>query len=537
MIRIGLIAATSYFLDQIETWAVHEGLRVLGKSGLLVEVEGDLATIEKSLRIKLHALTHGWHTNHQPHLPVGVKAVAGLSTQGRGYPHSRVIDNPVPRLATTGPAPGLMPDQVLAGYHVTDTATGKGQVIGIAEWGVSFQQSDIDLFSQVAKLPQAHVTVVPIDGYQNTFSSADGPEATLDISWAHAMAPEADIRVYMAPAATAHTSWPMEVTKLLNTVLTDAVKPTVLSISYGDGEDQFHASDLRAWDHLFSELQARGTTVLVSSGDQGAYGLHVAEQPQVRRVDAPASCPHGVAVGGTALFMNGTKFEGEEAWSNDVNMGAGGGGYSTVFTRPSYQDALTPQASMRGVPDLAAVASLDTMCFLVYNSSYTMVGGTSWAAPLVAGLLTRLVEKHGGPVGDIHEMLYAHGSTLCRDITIGNNNCYAVTGYECATGWDPVTGWGSPLYDQWSSVWGTTSTPGSSPTHLSVTPTVKELALAQSGAYSSQMMALQSAAKVVYAAQEAMSANAVKALAEHPVGYYNTIQRNAAQLWVAGIHH
>lgn len=534
--RIGLIAQSPWVLDTIEQWALDAGLKVLEKSGLLVTAEADLEHVEHALNVQFARLEKGWHTADQPTLPPHVVAVSGLSTQGQLYPHVRahLLDHPLPPLVTNGPHPGLTPSQVNAAYGVTASEDGTGQVIALAEWGQTFQQSDIDLFCTDLSLPPATVDVVPIGGFVNTFNPQTALEATLDVEWAHAMAPGATLRVYMAPGGQDDIAWGLQVTTLLNTVLTDSVVPAVLSISYGDGEDQFPATELAAWEHLIAAITAKGTVVCVSSGDQGAYGLHTFQQSQIPRVSGPSSCPSALAVGGTALYMNELTFEDEWAWSNDVNIGATGGGYSTVFTRPSYQDALTPQPTMRGVPDVAAVGAVDTEAFLIINGQYAMVAGTSLAAPIIAGLLTRVTQAAGKLLGDIHAALYAHGGTLCRDITVGNNTCFAVPGFYAEPGWDACTGWGSPQYPAWQSLWGKGASPVSSTPTNPATLTVAQLASAPDGAYGSANMPLQDAARTV---QSALGSANFFGFCHQPTGYFDAAQRAAFTLWSAGVRH
>ena len=532
--KLGIIGASPFVLDALESWAVGEGLKVIEKSGLLVKVEADLDTVEDALKIRLDRLEHGWHTTDQPTLPHGALAVSGLSTTGKVYPHIRAhkLDHPMPPLVTNGPHPGLTPSQVNAAYSVTGSEDGTGYTMGIAEWGETFQQSDIDLFCTDLQLPPATVQVVPIGGFVNTFNPQTALEATLDIQWGHAMAPGATLRVYMAPGGQDDVAWGLQVTTLLNAVLTDSVTPAVLSISYGDGEDQFPATELAAWEHLIAAITAKGTVVCVSSGDQGAYGLHTFQQPQIPRVSGPSSCPSAVAVSATALFMTDLTLEDEWAWSNDANLGATGGGYSTVFARPSYQEGLNPQPTMRGVPDVSALGSVDTEGFMIIDGQYATVAGTSLSTPIVAGILTRVTQAKGSLLGDIHTILYQQGSAICRDITVGNNNCFAVTGFETQPGWDSVTGWGSPLYPQWLAIFGKGENPVTQPTVNPATLTVAQLASAADGAYGASNMSLQEAARVV---QTALQSANFFGLCHQPTGYFDSAQKAAFTLWTAGV--
>lgn len=535
--HLGLIARSPFVMDALEHWAIDAGFALIEKSGLLVLIEGDLKKIEDAFRVKFHQFDHGWHTDDTPTLPSGAVAVSGLSTKGRLYSHARAhkLDNPVPPLTTNGPRPGLTPSQVLAAYGVSGSADGSGQTMGIAAWGQSYQQSDIDQFCQDFHIPSPNITEVPISGYTAAFNAQDGPELTLDICWALAMAPHAAIRIYNAPGGTSDASWGLQVTALLNAVLTDSISLAALNISYGDGEDQFLPSDLTAWEHLISEITKKGTVVVVSSGDQGAYGLHALQQPQIPRACAPASCPSALAVGATALYMNDLTVEDEWAWSNDLNDGATGGGYSTVFARPNYQDGLSPQPAMRGVPDMAALGAVDTEALLYYDGQYLGIAGTSLSAPIVAGIIARLTPAKGSGLGDIHAVLYQHGPTLCRDITVGNNNCFAVTGFYAEPGWDPVTGWGSPIYPQWLTLFGKGGAPVTPiPTVNPATLSVSQLAQGHDGAYGAANIPLQQDARTV---QTALQSANFFGLCHRPTGYFNTAQEAAARLWQAGVRH
>jgi subtilase family serine protease len=135
-----------------------------------------------------------------------------------------------------------------------------------------------------------------------------------------------------------------------------------------------------------------------------------------------------------------------------------GGGFSSIFTKPAYQDTLptgsTPIAATRGVPDVAFQASSRTGP-LVYDTAlgaggWFIVGGTSCSAPQFAGLVAIADQIAGHGLGQINPTLYqlasgANYSTYFYDVTTGNNQADpSVPGYQASTGWDPVTGLGTP---------------------------------------------------------------------------------------------
>jgi kumamolisin len=186
-----------------------------------------------------------------------------------------------------------------------------------------------------------------------------------------------------------------------------------------------------------------GVTVCVASGDNGSSdGVNDGAD----HVDFPAASPHVLACGGTSLQASGTAIGGETVWNDGAQGGASGGGVSTVFTLPAWQDGLhTTQTSgnaapltMRGVPDVSGDADPQTGYKVRIDGTDTVIGGTSAVAPLWAGLIARINATNGRPVGFANPTLYATPAAL-RDITQGNNGDFAA-----GPGWDACTGLGSP---------------------------------------------------------------------------------------------
>jgi len=531
--RIGLVLETPWDRTWTARWAQGQGLQVQEAPGWVVWVTGDAETVARAFGIRWQDDPTGWHTDDAPVLPPGVVAVSGLSTRGR-LVHQSVRADALPPIRTTG-RPGYAPDQIATAYHTTGAQeTGAGQVIALAEWGQTPSETDIAAFCEQLGLGTPTIQQVPVGA---VMVLVPGIEATLDGEWALALAPRATLRYYIAPGGTDDTAWAAQVTALLDAVLQDTVVPTVLSISYADGEDRLPATELQGWDYLIRQIQARGTTVLAASGDTGAYGLPATllNREQIRRVMVPAACPSVLAVGGTALYMSADTYEDERAWENRVNVGASGGGYSTVFARPAYQDALPNPPTGRGVPDIAAVADVTTPVRVLFNGQWSLIGGTSLATPVMAALLALAAEHAGYRFGDLHPWLYAKAGAVNRDITAGNNQCYAVPGYEAGPGWDPVTGWGPILYDKMVANLPPNPAGETSPSVNPADLTVEELAAAPDGKFGPALVPLQEAARTVVAAAAAVGQNAVAAFAEHPVGYYDAVQRAAARLWDAGV--
>jgi subtilase family serine protease len=171
-----------------------------------------------------------------------------------------------------------------------------------------------------------------------------------------------------------------------------------------------------------------------------------------------------LAAGGTSLTASHTTgdYIRETAWglpfgSPGTAFQASGGGFSHLISRPAYQDGLPGIGARRGVPDVASDASGHTgMALVISDNGKTFIrnsGGTSASAPFWAGLIALADQYAGRHLGFVNPAVYRIGrSARCRqafhDITTGNNTVMfphkTIKGYRAATGWDPVTGWGSP---------------------------------------------------------------------------------------------
>ncbi len=177
----------------------------------------------------------------------------------------------------------------------------------------------------------------------------------------------------------------------------------------------------------------------------GTTGQPTASADGEQHVDFPASAPHALACGGTRLDASGTTISSETVW-NDVSDGATGGGVSRQFALPSYQSTANVPDNVdtgqpgRGVPDVCGDADPQTGYTIRVDGNDETIGGTSAVAPLWAGLVARLNQELGAPVGFVQPRLYPLlGDPGFHDITQGNNGKYSA-----GPGWDACTGLGSP---------------------------------------------------------------------------------------------
>jgi subtilase family serine protease len=163
-------------------------------------------------------------------------------------------------------------------------------------------------------------------------------------------------------------------------------------------------------------------------------------------VDFPASSPYVLGCGGTTLTATPTSITSEVVWNDGANGGASGGGISSFFPTPSWQagkkviqnDGTSIALTKRGVPDVAGDADPATGYNVRVDGTDTVVGGTSAVAPLWAGLIARINQTTGTPMGYLNPHLYNKPQAL-RDITRGSNG-----EFEASMGWDACTGLGSP---------------------------------------------------------------------------------------------
>ena len=314
-------------------------------------------------------------------------------------------------------------------------------------------------------------------------------ETALDVEWAHAIAPLANIlNVTTNPAETLGVQGFPTMMNAEQFII-DNHLASVISQSFASAEDAFASTQsLMNLRHAYVSAAANGVTVLGSSGDGGTanQSFTPVNHPKTfpfPTVEWPASDPLVTGVGGTYLCtdaVTGTSVDSvsppTRCQSNpgvrEVGWIDSGGGFSHVFAKPGYQDTLpagsTAIDTMRGVPDVAYQASALTGV-LVYDTApgdassglicpsgnpcsagWYVVGGTSASAPQWSGLVAIADQIAGHGLGLINPTLYSLASggsysTYFYDVTTGNNQADpTVPGYPATTGWDPVTGLGTP---------------------------------------------------------------------------------------------
>lgn len=320
-------------------------------------------------------------------------------------------------------------------YKIPRDFNGNGQTIGIIELGGGYNINDLNTYFK--NLGQTHIPTiksVSIDGAQNNPSDTNSSiEVVLDIEIAGSIASASTIVVYFAPNTT--VGFYDAIWYATNDTINN---PSILSISWGFPEVLSYPGTLMAFDSLFSKAISKGMNIFVASGDNGSSDGIQNGNPHV---DFPASSPNVIGCGGTTI-NNISDPNSETVWHN--NTGSSGGGYSTVFSKPSYQ--LNNNSNQyRGVPDVCGNADPNTGYSIYINGQYIMVGGTSAVAPLWAGFTALLNQSNAGQSIGFLNIPFYQNQYILKDITIGNNDTVPNTNnlYNASKGWDPCTGLGS----------------------------------------------------------------------------------------------
>jgi kumamolisin len=315
---------------------------------------------------------------------------------------------------------------------------GEGQTINYIELGGGVTPADLEKFQAGSS---AQVSWQAIEGATNNPDDQDSSvEVMLDVEVGVAVAPKAKHVVWFGPNTSQG---------FLDTYkAAAATKPTVISISWGQGENLWEPEIRAEFDAAITAAAAQGIATTVAAGDNGSSD---GEEDGSVHVDFPASAVNAIACGGTELIKNGSGSS-ETAWNDGMDGGATGGGVSTVFAVPSWQADLqfqtvdgTPQkSSFRIVPDVAGNADPRTGYEIFAgedNPEGEVVGGTSAVAPLWAGLIALVMAERGGkPFSKpVNQVLYDLSKEFNENIPGNNGKDESIKNQ-----FDSVTGLGTP---------------------------------------------------------------------------------------------
>jgi subtilase family serine protease len=550
--RFGL---SSSDLATVSSWLTSQGFTITGvaKSSTFITFSGTVGQVQQAFGTTIHNVSlHG-----EPHItnltdPTLPSAIANVTLAVTGLndfklkPRSRArnitSDSVQPGFTTTvGGVTShyIAPGDLYTIYDYPPSSTINGTGITIAVMGVTdltqgnvLPDANITAFRTAAGLPAINLKL-QLTGTDPGISTTDIDEAHLDVEWSGASAPGATILYVYGSDVLANS--------LTYAIDTSPTIAPIITISYGGCESGFGASFLATYNQLLQMANAKGITVMSSSGDDGATDCDTSGvASEGLNVDFPSSSPFVTSAGGTqfsgdvsnaSTYWNtnnasnnssAKSYIPEQPWNETTTSGgldaggAGGGGASGFFSKPAWQVGMgVPSDSSRDVPDVSlnAAAMHDgyvvcsqgscTNGFLAANGQANVFGGTSFVAPSLAGILALVEQKLGtGALGNIGPTLYglANGptaSSIFHDIITGNNsvvcsqgtpNCPSggSIGYNAGTGYDQATGLGTldvnMLVTNWASATptGTGSTIGAALTTTTVTTTSQLCAVSTS---------------------------------------------------------
>jgi subtilase family serine protease len=525
-------------LAKVSSWLQSQGLTVNGVSRNRNEIffSGSAGQVEYALRTELHRYSFDGEQHMANSSDVSLPdAFAGEVLGVRGlndfHPKPR-FRKPLARFTSNVSGNHfVIPADFATLYDVPSSFDGTGQtiaVVGQTLLNASNSTSDLDAFRSAAGLPATTSTnfkLIQVPGTGTaTACTGDQTETDLDLEWTEGIAKNATIKFVYAGngSGTNCNNRTKNVFDALQYSIANKVAP-IISISYGNCEANLGKSFVLTVQQWAQQANAQGQTISGPAGDEGAADCDTGTSAtHGLAVDVPAAIPEVTGVGGSEFTgdaaatvtvatgcaaattdwgpsCTGTSSAGtalhyitEKTWNDppvkgSSSLSAGGGGASTIFSKPSWQSGTgVPNDGKRDVPDIALnasnahdsylICSQDfftgtagvTSCANGFRSSSTNtannnlldgVGGTSAGAPTFAGVLALINQAtNSNGLGNVNPMLYAlaaSSSTAFHDITSGNNNapctsgttnCPAGTtsfGFSAGAGYDQVTGLGS----------------------------------------------------------------------------------------------
>jgi len=441
--------------DAVVRYVKANGFTVVGGSrdGMNVEIKGPVSAIEAAFHVSMMSYRHPsenrvfYAPDREPTtgLSFSLWHISGLDNYSLPHPmlarksdyakaHGISPESLVKHATTgSGPSASFLGSDMRAAYYGATSLTGSGQNLGLLEY-LGTDLADLNTYyKNVGQTNNVPITLLSVDGtstsclYTRKGRYCDDTEQTLDMTQALGMAPGlSSLVMYIGSTDTA----------IISAMTTHKPLPTTIGCSWG-----WTPADPSTLDPYFEKMAAQGQTFFAASGDASTWS---------RRNEAwPADDANIVSVGGTDL----TTVSAGGAWASETAWVDSGGGISPdKIAIPSWQklsgvinSSNKGSTTYRNGPDVSANANFtfytcadQTACLA---NEY---GGTSFAAPMWAGFISLVNQQAGSPVGFINPTIYAQNitssySTDFYDITSGKSGSYsAVTGY------DLVTGWGSP---------------------------------------------------------------------------------------------
>jgi subtilase family serine protease len=434
----------------------RSGLTVTGGSrdGMDVQVSGPVAAVEAAFNVKMRTYQHPsenrvfYSPDREPTtgLAIPLWHVSGLDNYSLPHPlyvkksdyaaANGISPEAVVTHATTGsgPSASFLGSDMRAAYYGGTTLTGAGQNLGLFEYEGTDLADLTTYYKNVKQTNNVPVTLLSTDGTSTACvykSGCDDTEQTLDMTQALGMAPGlSSLVMYVGSTDTA----------IISAMTTHSPLPTTIGCSWG-----WTPADPTTLDPYFEKMAAQGQTFFAASGDSSTWS---------KRNEAwPADDAYVISVGGTDLTTSSAAgpWKSETAW-----VDSGGGISPDKIAIPSWQklsgvinSSNKGSTTYRNGPDVSANANFTFYtCADQTTCQANEYGGTSFAAPMWAAFIAlvnqQAIANGGSRVGSFNATIYPQNITSTyatdfHDITSGKSGSYsAVTGY------DLVTGWGSP---------------------------------------------------------------------------------------------
>jgi subtilase family serine protease len=450
--------------DAVVSFVKANGFEVVGGSrdGMEVQIKGPVSAVEKAFHVNMMTYQRPGETkayygpDREPStsLPFPLWHVSGLDNFAN--PHTMLVkksdyaaahgisEDKVVSHATTGsgPSASFLGSDMRAAYYGGTALTGAGQNLGLFEYEGTDLTDLSTYFSNVGQTNNVPVSLLSVDGTSTSCldtragGDCDDTEQTLDMTQAIGMAPGlSSLVVYIGSTDTA----------IISAMTTHSPLPTTIGCSWG-----WTPADASTLDPYFEKMSAQGQNFFAASGDSSTWSSS--------NEAWPADDANVVSVGGTDLTTASAAgpWKSETAWTD-----SGGGISPDSIPIPTWQKeagVITStnkgSTTLRNGPDVSANANFTFYtCADQTTCQANEYGGTSFAAPMWAGYIAlanqQSLENGGSLLGFIDPTIYAENesggaltaaySTDFHDVTSGTSGSYSAT-----TGYDLVTGWGSP---------------------------------------------------------------------------------------------
>lgn len=518
-------------LAAVTGWLRSQGLSVddVTAGGVFITFSGPVPSVENAFSVNLHNFSQEGVSHYapteEPAVPAAlsgvITAINGIAeTSFRSQAHS--FGRPIPAALVYPSSGTVAPD-----FNLTDSS-GVVHLLSPGDFNLIYDVNSVlnagitGTGNRVAVLGASAITAADITAYENLYGlpaqqpvvkvppSGTSPgatgdsnqdEATLDVDRVIGTAPGAGVDLLIMKNGL-NTANIMTLLQYNISTLNDPVQ----NLSFGLCEKDGGTANTQSLDSIFSAAQSQGISTFVSSGDTGAAGCDTnsgdAPASQFLSINLLCASSHVTCVGATEFAdftdpsqywsaanskteVSALRYIPEGSWNelptdpknNEYEPSASGGGVSVVITKPSFQTGTgVPNDGFRDVPDLALAGSTHNAYVICESfegtdcsSTFSAVGGTSAAAPSMAGIVSLLDQKLGARQGNVNPLLYQLAATpsnnVFHDVTVatsGVTSCILTTpsmcnnstpgpttvtgglqGYEVSTGYDLATGLGS----------------------------------------------------------------------------------------------